>query len=178
MTAIAKKWFRDIAGLSLLLLLGGCCSHSPGQYNVSIGMGPSLRGDTVMVDIVGVNDSEYDKWANYSMTQYWTAADPLRADAVKYTLLFDAKSATTQVFKQDNPIWQKWRQVHARRLFILANLPGVFEDQPGNQDPRRVILPLDQCRWRLSWFSSVDPIKIQAQSSGLDVLTPPQPKKK
>ena len=51
------------------------------------------------------------------------------------------------------------------RLYVLVLLPGVTEDQPGNADPRRQIIPLGKCRWE------GNSVKLEVQRAGIRTLT-------
>src|SRR5271170_2074659 len=142
--------------------------------DIQLNLGPSLQTDnqsagTIAVDLVGVNESDYQRWYNYSMTQYFSAGDLLRSDATKKTENFIPGSSATIVFAKDDPVWQQWQSEGDKYLFVLVQLPGIHQDLPGAQDPRRLILPLPKS----SWSDSSNPIIIQIKDSGVVCETPP-----
>ncbi len=165
-----------VPAAALMLLLAGC-SHGPIDRNMSLMLGKSLRANaqstsTIAVDLVGVNATDYQRWFNYSMTAYFTAGDLLRAGANKITLNFTPGSAATIVLSKNNPVWKQWRADGDTYIFVLAQLPGIRQDMPGPQDPRRLILPLKKSRWP----DSANPIRILIKNSGVVCETPPKSK--
>jgi hypothetical protein len=171
---------RIFAGMIMLLLLLGltACSSGPIDRNTQFTLGQSLQVNnqstsTIAVDLVGVNATDYKRWYNYSMTRYFSAGDLLRSGAVKATINFTPGSSAKVVFSKHNPIWKQWKKNGDTYLFVLAQLPGIRQDMPGPEDPRRLILPLQKSRWP----DSANPIRILIKNSGVVCLTPPKPKK-
>ncbi len=171
---------RALAGAMLMVLLLGltACSSGPIDRNTQFTLGQSLQVNnqstsTIAVDLVGVNATDYKRWYNYSMTRYFSAGDLLRSGAVKATLNFTPGSSAQVVFSKHNPIWKQWKKNGDTSLFVLAQLPGIRQDMPGPEDPRRLILPLKKSRWP----GSANPIKILIKNSGVVCQTPPKPKK-
>jgi hypothetical protein len=165
-----------VAGL-LALTLGGCCSGGMMHRNIKLSLGQSLRQNntstsSIIVDLVGVNGSDYQRWYNYAMTKYFTAGNPLRAGATKAVVHFTPGGPAAVTFSKHNPIWRQWKAQGDTHLFILASLPGLRQDLPGAEDSRRLILPFDRCRWP----GSANPIKVAVKNSGLVCLTPPKAK--
>lgn len=172
------------AGMIVLgaMVLGGVvgCESGPsmGRYNVEVSLDPSLASRAggppqIMVDLVGLNDTQVAAWESKSMTSYWTTADPLRAEAKDYRkeMPFGPGQTAPQTLSKSDAIWNKWKERGAMHLFVLADLPGAKADAPGTADGRRVILPLDKRRWK------TDTIKIVVQNSQLNCTTPPEPPK-
>ncbi len=170
----------------LVPMLGGCFVCPTTKLNLSVQLDDSLRqtlqaqGKTaVLVDIVAISPTERQRWTNYSMTQYWSAGDTLRTSAPVFPLTFDPSKAQAQTLAASDPIWQKWLQgandKDGPRIFILAQLPGNWDpakdDKPGNQDPRRLILPLGACRW--DGKTNV-PVTVTVTATGM--TTVPSPK--
>ncbi len=171
---------RALAGAMLMVLLLGltACSSGPIDRNTQFTLGQSLQVNnqstsTIAVDLVGVNATDYKRWYNYSMTRYFSAGDLLRSGALKATLNFTPGSSAQVVFSKHNPIWKQWKKNGDTSLFVLAQLPGIRQDMPGPEDPRRLILPLKKSRWP----GSANPIKILIKNSGVVCQTPPKPKK-
>ena len=154
---------------TLLSLMCGCVGDAVGRYGVVLSNERNPR-QSVQVDVVAVNDTEYGQWRSYSMTDYWRPDDRLRRDAADYrrTFRFGLHQSAVQELKIEDAVWQKWESMGARHLFILADL-GAFEDKMGENDPRRLILPLERRRW------DDETIRIRVDSSGIRCLTPPNP---
>ena len=177
MTCIART--RVLAGIMMMLMLLGltACSSGPIDRNTQFTLGNSLQVNnqstsTIAVDLVGVNATDYKRWYNYSMTQYFSAGDLMRSGATKATINFTPGATATIVFSKHNPIWKKWKKDGDTYLFVLAQLPGIRQDMPGPEDPRRLILPLKKSRWP----GSANPIQILIKNSGVVCETPPKPK--
>jgi len=152
---------RHIVGLILafcfMITVGGCAK----RFNVSVELDnqswvraygqtlPSLE-----VDLVGINKSEHATWENYPVGKYFSPNDALRRDADRVTLTFTSNDREGKVLSNKDPIWFQWvgkklsknKGKGAKSLFLLANIPGI-EDLPGDQDPRRLILPLQRSAW-------------------------------
>ncbi len=176
MKNLIRKLTGPLLAAGMLAGLAGC-SHGPIDRNMSLMLGQSLRAgqtstSTIAVDLVGVNATDYQRWRNYSMTAYFSAGDLLRAGADKITLNFTPGSTATIEFSKNNPMWKKWRADGDSYLFVLAQLPGIRQDMPGTQDPRRLILPLKKSRWP----DSANPIRIMIKNSGVVCQTPPKSK--
>ncbi len=160
------------AGLSILssmLLLAGCATKGPGPTTartIQIELDPALKGQSVLVDLVGVNEANAPRWKAYSMTKYWSDGDPMRADAAKWTANFISQPSLVKTLEVSDPIWKQWQG--AAYVFVLADLPGKFTDQPGTQDARRQILPL----FKSAWPSGTKELKVRVQQSGIQVVTP------
>ena len=131
------------------MALTGCCNSEMRPYNTTVALAPNAftTKPVIEVHLVGVSESENNMWANYSMSRYWGADDRLRQSAPKFVMSFGPNKPESQTLAADNPIWQTWLNAGATRLYVLAFLPERFDDAPGDQDPRRRILPLDKCKW-------------------------------
>jgi len=114
---------------------------------------PSLE-----VDLVGINDGEKPTWENYPIGKYFSPNDRWRRDADRVTKTFTTNDRGDKTFSRYNPIWSKWigrpavslsgaQGKGVKWLFVIANIPGIGEDMPGGQDPRRIILPLKGSSW-------------------------------
>jgi hypothetical protein len=148
-----------LAFMGLFLLMGvGCCPIT--KLNISIDVDDSFRAAygnrPVLVDVVGVSPVEHKRWESYSMTKYWESGDTLRATSTAATveLTLDPSKKEPQVIWANDPHWSIWlngaNDKDAPRIYVLVQLPGTYkasDDKPGNEDPRRQILPTGSCRW-------------------------------
>jgi hypothetical protein len=163
-----------MAGVAMFL--SGCSSCKPGvpgpvgKYDIQVTLDQSLKDSSMRVDLVGVNPASLPSWQAYSMTKYWQTGDAKRADAQdKFTFDFVSGKSLTNVFSSTNALWKKWAARGVTHVVVLANLPGAARtDNPGNQDPRRQILPLDKCYWA----NGTKALNLLVQQSGIEVLTP------
>src|SRR3954463_16673299 len=83
--------FRSGKFLTLLAcvatLVSGCSTCKPGKpgkplaYNIEVKLDPSLKGKSVLVDLVGVNSASLPRWEAYGMSSYWKEGDALRHDS-------------------------------------------------------------------------------------------------
>lgn len=142
---------RALAGL-IVIFAGGCrCQSGMKAFDVHVTphlapVGDATSAAPVEVNVVGVNDADYEKWIGYPLSRYWSPRDPLRTGAKAYVMSFSHDNQETAVLQKDNPIWDTWNQQGATHLFVIAFLPMV-KDQ-GGQDLRRAELPLDRCLWK------------------------------
>ena len=162
----------------IALMVGVGCKSEPsmGQYDVVVSLDQSLiRADktfpTMEVDLVGVNaDAGGDRLSHYSMSDYFTPGDTMRAGASRMTMVFRSnEKATTQTLKHDDKIWKTWKDSGVMQLYVLAFLPGVHKDADGSDDARRLIIPLDKRRWDIS------KLQLNIKASGVRLLQSPKP---
>ena len=147
----------------------GCASvPKPRAYTVRLTVDPALAGTTVMVDLLGANEiSDLPKWQRYSVTEYWQPGNVFRRDARKAAMEFGRDRPTVQTLAMTDPHWNEWLKTGAMHLVIVADIPGVVNDQAGNADPRRLIVPLDKAVW-----GKAEVIDIMVNESGLRLVTP------
>ncbi|MEM9066108.1 MAG: hypothetical protein AAGB51_11530 [Planctomycetota bacterium] len=164
------------ACLAAAMSMVGCGSSSAtGKYNVEVALGPGMVDpesgavSSLEVDLVGVNETESARWTSYPLSQYFSGADQLRNDASKVTLAFTTDESGTKILARNDEIWEDWRGRNADQLFVLVNLLGVDQDLPGDQDPRRLILPLSKNRW------SGNTLEIEIRPSRVVCQTPLKP---
>ena len=124
------------------------------------------------VDVVGVNESELDRWRHYSVTQYFSAEDLFRKDADRYTMTFTDSDAKPKTLEPKDPVWKVWQEKSAQALVILAHLPGEHQDQPDQQDARRLIIPLADSGFSMKQAST---ITVVVKKSGLVSVSDGQP---
>jgi hypothetical protein len=159
----------------------GCCPLK--ELNVTVELDPAMKqrladlGRAIEVDIVAVNPAENQRWQDYSMTKYWQPPFELKTSVQGeiFSKKLDA-TTTTMVLNKNDPMWAKWfataNAKGAPHLYILAQLPGTFDDQPGEKDQRRQILPLGSCRWE------TQDVKVLVQTDRIRTLTAYKPDKK
>ncbi len=161
-----------------------------------------LGDRNIEVDLVAVNSVENDRWENASMTSYWQPGDPLKGSVPTKVMYFNSKqaqaAATTnpakpgqtasqaatqpsgfsETLSATDPIWYKWyankNDKSVYHLYVLALLPGIIADQPGDRDPRRQILPLNQEEWP----NGTKDILLKIEPTGVITVTTPKPHKK
>jgi len=176
MTSSTSKMLA-FAGLAVFLALfsTGCASCNPGQYQIDVELDESLKEASVVVDLVGVNGSSLPRWESYSMTKYWQESDPMRREAEqeRVTISFVSGQSLTQSVAATNAVWEKWQNRNVTHVMVLASPPGAHTDQPGIQDSRRQILPLDTCHW----IKKTEALELLVKRSGIDVITPVRPAK-
>ena len=162
-----------ISGLLLFGLLTGGCSSIRGSRPVNVTASDPICNKSVEVHLVGINSSEIDLWKTMSMTDYWTPGNQLRKSAQEYTYViqFGQGPCTVTLGKKD-PIRGTWKNKKVQYLFVLADLPGVFTDSPGNADARRLQLPATNSK-RWGWRDKK--IDIRIEESNIISLTVPKP---
>ena len=149
--------------IPMALAAGGCRS-------ITVSLHPGLQGKTVQVNVVGLTQSEYQQWHDYSMSQYWNHDDELRTSAIEggyaEARVFKAANCEPMVIKESDPIWrQQWNGRGAIHVLVLADLPGSHKDKPGNADARRLIFPLEKKWWpNMYWGKMNIPNLVQSKS--------------
>jgi hypothetical protein len=121
----------SLASVSLgLCLITGCSTLK----TINVSQDAALAGASVAVDIV----PETDKNAaieTCSVRDYWKPGSALRHGQVA-TLRFGQGQPATQ------SVTKNWQALGAKKVVVLADLPGVFQDAPGDADARRKIIPV------------------------------------
>lgn len=152
--------------LVLLVLLTGGCSRV-----VTVVASDPICNKSVEVHLVGVNRFEKDLWETTSMTDYWTPGSQLRKSAQEYTYVIQFGKGPCEVtLNKKDPIRKAWKTRKAEYLFVLADLPGVFSDSPGNADARRLRLPSVGSK---RWGMRKKKIDIRIEESNIVSLTVP-----
>jgi hypothetical protein len=173
-----NRWIKPLVGGSLMVLLAtvlsGCGSckpgtpGAPGRYSIDVSLDESLKSSSVLVDLVGVNQSSLPRWEAYDMGKYWKEGDPMRRDADKVVLNFVSGQSLSSSLSATDAQWNKWKAEGVTHVLVLADLPGAQVSRPGSQDARRTVLQLDQC----AWPSGTKSLKVLVQRSGMVVATP------
>lgn len=177
MRHIYRSFFWIISGCLLCSSVG--CAH-PGEYfrsfDVSVSLDNTLRDNhgnmrTVEVDLVGVTDTDFPRWNDKSVNEYWTPNDPFHASADPGVLQF-YNDPGPKVFPSSDRHWTQWlnNDDKAKQLFAICFIAGDAHTDggPGDQDPWRLVLPLD----KLAWDSSVSTVDLVVTSRGILCLTP------
>src|SRR6266568_4431840 len=172
---IGNRWVWVVGMLVVTAALTqGCGSHPEmAERNVNVSLDDTLaRATAVEVNLIGVNDTEFPRYANRPVDDYWrdVAGDKAPRDRAVMKLSGGNRS---QTLSRTDPVWQQWRAKGAMRLVAIAFIPGLSGSGEGERDPRRIILPLDKNRWK----ELVD-IRIIVSQSGLTCPTQPEPEKK
>jgi len=168
-----------LAALACMGMLSVGCSCNPTKLNVTVSLDDAMRKKLedrkIEVDIVALDTKlAQARWETYSMTQYWNPGDERRESVDSYKMIFDPSKPDAQTLTKTDPHWDQWLSKSGggeMQLYVLALLPGIYDDLPGDKDPRRQILPLGSCRW-----PSTD-VKMLVQKDGIITLTPPKPEK-
>lgn len=166
-----KAVYQMLMIAGCLFWLSGCeTTRLPDPYDFEVALGRDLRGASVQVDLIGIPAEELDRFVNYSVTSYFEPGDSLRAGAVKETLSFRRDAPEVQLLSARSPIWTDWIENRgAAYVVILADTPGLKEDEPGNADSRRLIIPLHQAKWDRR------PDRVRITVTGDDVTADPMP---
>ena len=153
-------------------LTAGCESvPKPQAYDVIVSLDDSLKDASLEVDLVGVDASTSNMLANKSVTDYFRPGDATRASVMRHTMKFRREDSRRKTLSKSDPTWRKWLDEGGEQLFVIAFLPGSFQDSPGNADPRRVILSLMNDQWETAEF------KITLSKGFLKCTTKRKPKK-
>ena len=123
----------------------GCAAPRVERLTVTLDKGWSYKSGflpSIEVHLVGVDARELGTWETYSMSSYWSPGDRLRESAEKYVMKFGEGLPSSYCLADSDREWKKWNRHRATHFVILADLPGAYPDQPGSDDPRRNIVPL------------------------------------
>jgi hypothetical protein len=168
-TALLKN---KLAGLLIVgLIVAGCRVSNPVIVRVvNVTAAPDICGKSVEVHLVGVNKSQEKQWDTESMTKYWEPDNQLRKSAKAYTHVIKFGQGPCEiVLDKKDPIRKIWKQRKAEYLYILADLPRIFDDKEGDADARRLRIPALKSK---CWPFLENKIEINIESSGIVCLTP------
>lgn len=128
----------SLAFATAAALLAGCSATRINTVNLQ-GSG-SVSAASVQVDVVGLNANSQTLKA-LPVSQYWRGgAAQYKADTKSFR--FGPNSPQTYTIAPTDPIWKHWSDIGATEVMVIADLPGVFNDAPGDADPRRKVIPL------------------------------------
>jgi hypothetical protein len=181
MGSICRKCIWTAFLLMVAAVGTGCCMppYDPKPFDVGVKLSDQSRDAnaalTVKVDLIGVNDTELERLRTKSMDEYWSGNDQTRESADKVVIELRQEHPGVQMLQSD-PTWksvlERWQSRGVVWMVVLSNYPrvGTVENKPGDEDPRRRILPLRCNRW-----NGTPDIKIRVSRDGLVVDTPPLP---
>lgn len=156
----------------LALVVAGCRTTRArmGRYDVKITLSESMTDSTGMLPSVEVHILALDTvrgkaLQGLSMSDYWNP-NRVKDDYVKHTMQFGEGNPHSRILRRTDPIWSEWDRAGATWLFVLADLPGIYDDKEHVQDVRRMILPLDPSHWR---YTGID---VMIEPGGIYCLTP------
>ncbi len=156
----------QLLGLLVIALVGSGCR--PLAVNVEA-TGP-ICGKSVEVHLVGVNRYQIDRWDAVSMTKYWKPENELRKSAKDYTRVFSFGQGPCEIsLSKKDPIRSTWKKRGAEYVYILADLPGTFDDKHGIADARRSRIPALNSK---CWPFFENKININIESGDIVCLTP------
>ena len=157
----------QVFGLLLVSLLAGGCSRA-----LTVIAADDICKKSVEVHLVGVNRYEKDTWEAISMSDYWTPENQLRQNAKAYTHVIHFGQGPCEItLDKKDPIRKVWNSRKAEYLFVLADLPGIFPDLPGNADARRLRLPAVSSS---DWGRIPKKINIRIEGGNIVPLTIPK----
>ena len=167
-----RTWLLlSLCGLSVLM--SGCVSRLA-KYDVEVKADESLADaqgiyPSIEVHLMGLNASDSQLMDKRTMSTYW---DPNRRPDVldRYVMHFGGQQSSKQILGNKDPAWERWNRSRAINLFVLADLPGIVQDQISIEDPRRVVIPLQRTRW---WFRPRWLVRVQIHRGYLS-YAPPQ----
>lgn len=171
-----KRLIGAVVFLGAVAVLGGCGgSARMGKYNVTVSVDQAWRStgriDSIEVDVVGINPALAARWSGKAVSEYFAASgDQLRKDATNHIMRFSTEDSGAKTLSRTDDKWDEWLGDGATQLFVIADILG-HDDQPGDADARRLILPLGTDRWKGR------SIEIEIQRSGLVLKTPMKPVK-
>ena len=140
------------------------CASKPFKYPLVIAQ--QAEG-SILVDVVGLKQSELPDWESYSVTKYWQPGDLRRRDAKDNMVSFKVEKGKPFRLETTDPIWKRWQERGVEYLFVVADLPGVTED-----GPRRKTLSLYPEQWR----GGTKALELEIQQSRVSVMTSAAPK--
>jgi len=163
-TALLKG---HVLGFLLASLLAGGCSQA-----VNVITADDICEKSVEVHLVGVNRYEKDTWEAMSMTDYWKPENKIRESARAYTHVIQFGQGPCEIaLAKNDPIRRIWKSRKSEYLFVLADLPDIFPDFPGNADARRLRLPAVGSE---DWGFRKETINIRVEGSNIVSLTIPE----
>lgn len=156
-----------------MILAGGCASPRAISYDIKISLAESLADSTrilpsVEVHLLALDPVAGHRFQTFPMSDYWNP-NRKKDDFVKRIMHFGQNKENPQTLSRRDSIWDRWLDSGAEHLFVLADLPGLYDDKEDVKDPRRLILPLDPKRWQHS------AIQVVIEKGGVYCITPRVP---
>lgn len=116
----------SLIAATALLVFSGCASLK----TVNVRQDAGLASASVTVDVIPITDKNASL-ENASVREYWRPGSALRHGAGATSLRFGVGQPDTQ------SVSKSWKAIGAKKVLVIADLPGVFQDLPGDSDPRR-----------------------------------------
>ena len=92
------------------------------------------------MDVVGIGPNN-QSLKLLPVPKYWQGGNAqAKTDAKSFR--FGPNSPQTYTVSKDDPIWKHWHDIGAKEMMVIADLPGVFSDLPGDADQRRKLIPI------------------------------------
>lgn len=148
----------QITALAVLSVLTGCSSQLD---SLSLQGSASVSASSVQVDVVGLSPANASL-KDIAVSGYWHGGAAAERGSVKH-FRFGPGMPQVQTVTPADPIWKVWENAGVKEVMIIADLPGVFSDMPGSDDPRRKIIPIS---------SSSPTATIMVDKAGLMPSTP------
>ena len=159
--------------VAAVALCGAGCNSWPKDINVALDKRVTQDGagvPSVDVHLIGVRAGELKRYKTLNVSDYWAPGGASRQPVPARKTLFLGPGSTSKTVSGDDPVWNQWDAKVRPYLVVLADLRGVTPQ--GDDDPRRVVLPLDKKRWG----SGTKQIKITVQRDRIQLTTPPKPR--
>jgi hypothetical protein len=134
-----NKFFRTFALVAVVMALAAGCATKPRAYSITIA---PKTDSSIPVDLVGVNDENFETFMAYDVDSYWRPHDPVRFAADKFEVQVSGSVATPSELAADDPIWAKWFGNRVTHVIIIADLRGDDFKGLGRLDPRRTDIDL------------------------------------
>jgi hypothetical protein len=162
--------------LGALGTAGGCaCKPGIQERDIRITVDDALVGQPVEVNLYAANVSDLDVWSRIPIDQYFQSGNPLRRTPDKAVIAFEPGGQTrTKVFAargtpESDRLWSAWKARGGWDLVLLAYIPNAprYVGEP-RSDPRRLVLPLNRCRWE----DATKPIEVRVHRGSISNETP------
>ena len=135
MRSLLSRLATATVGFTLLV---GCSSH---LSTVNLQGSASVASSSVLVDVVGIGPNNQGLKL-LPVSKYWQGGSAqAKADAKSFR--FGPNSPQSYTIAPGDPIWKHWDAIGAKEVMVIADLPGVFPDLPGDSDARRKIYPVN-----------------------------------
>ena len=132
-----RSLFPTFAATAVCALLAACSSS---LSTVNLQGSASVTSSSVLVDVVGIGPNTKGLEL-LPVPKYWQGGSAQAKGDIK-SYRFGPNSPQSYTLAATDPIWKHWHDAGVTELMVVADLPGVFSDLPGDQDSRRKILPV------------------------------------
>ena len=99
-----------------------------------------MASSSVLVDVVGIGPNN-QALKGTPVSRYWQGGSA-QAKGDSKSFRFGPNSPQSYTLGPNDPIWKHWHDIGATEVMVIADLPGVFADAPGDADARRKLLPM------------------------------------